>query len=283
MSSFEMLRFVAANPIPSILRHLAQDPSSTLNDASVLYGPNDTTLEIELLRRNLVMPPDGKLSIRGRTCVYCIEGIEGANIVELVDKLRNVDPTASRLSLVREGMTRAFLAKAVLDWWSGDVPSEATLSIRRPLRDVLARLEPLRRLMICSPWINLDRQRLRKLIDTNPRRRAEVAIEKAHEVSGFHPEVTVVTRPIKDQPDGENNETLGYFQRIGAVLCYESRLHSKLYIIESGSTVTQRYAFIGSENFTKVRYQELGIFVDNDNLIIEGLMRYFLNLATTSL
>ncbi len=249
MSSFEMLRFVAADPIPSILRHLAHDPSSTVADASALYGPNDSNLEIELSRRNLVMPPDGKLSIRGRTCVYCIEGIEGANIVELVDKLRNVDPTASRVSLVREGMTTRFI-------------------------DLLARLEPLRRLMICSPWINLDRQRLRKLI---------IAIEKAHQVSGFHPEVTVVTRPMKDQPDGENNETLGYFQRIGAVLCYESRLHSKLYIIESGSTVTQRYAFIGSENFTKVRYQELGIFVDNDNLIIEGLIRYFLNLATTSL
>ena len=73
--------------------------------------------------------------MQGKVCFQCVEGIEGAGVLELVDNLRNLDPAASRVSIVREGMTSKFV-------------------------EFLGRLDPIRRLMICSPWINLDTSRL---------------------------------------------------------------------------------------------------------------------------
>jgi hypothetical protein len=242
---FETLRFVATNPVPEVLQFLCRHNRSTLADALAFFGGHDAVLEEEFRRRNFVMPPEDVISARGQTCFCCIEGIEGASIVELADALRQLDPAASRVSLVREGMTTRFV-------------------------DFLSRLDPLRRLMICSPWVNLDKSRLRKLI---------ASIELSERVRGFRPEVTVLTRPIDQQPGGAENPTLGYLKRIDSVITYDPRLHSKLYIVEAGTDAPQRYAFVGSENFTTVRYQELGIMVNNDQQLIDDLIRYFLSAA----
>lgn len=245
---FDTLRFLAVEPIPETLQQLVRRSGSGLDDVLPQQSPGSGLVREEMIRRNLVTVPDGRVSTRGRACFYCIEGIEGVDLVQVVDNLRTLDPALSRVSLVREGMTTNFV-------------------------DYLHRADPIRRVMICSPWMNLDRSRLRRFIQ---------AIELSERMRGFRPEITVVTRPISDQPDEEQNQTLGYLNRIGAVITYQPRVHSKLYIVEAGEEIIQRFAFVGSENFTKVRYQELGIFVKNDNQLIDDLTRYFLSMAGLS-
>ena len=239
---FETLKFLADDPAAYVLEHLARNPGSVLSEALSSNGGSNASLEREFARRNLVAEPALDISTQGKVCFQCVEGIEGASVLELVDNLRDLDPAASRVSIVREGMTSKFV-------------------------EFLGRLDPIRRLMICSPWINLDTSRLRKFIK---------AIELSERIQGYRPEISVLTRPFAYQPAGEDNQTLGYLRRIGALINFEARLHSKLYIIEAGDETTVRYAFVGSENFTKVRFQELGIFVNNDNLLIDDLIRYFL-------
>jgi hypothetical protein len=242
---FDTLKFVAADPVPELLQHLTQNPVVTLAEALLRFGGRSSFLETELTQRNLVATPGGQISSRGRACYYCIEGIEGVDLTHVVDNLRDLDPALSRISLVREGMTTRFV-------------------------EHLHRVDPIRRVMICSPWVNLDRSRLRKFIQ---------AIEMAERLRGFRPEITVVTRPLSDQPQGDQNATLSYLRRIGSLIVFQARVHSKLYIVEGGEDRVQRFAFVGSENFTKVRFQELGILVNNDNQLIDDLTQYFLSLA----
>src|SRR2546428_3330661 len=196
-TEFETLRFISGFPVTELLQHLVDHSEVPVTEALLRYAAADPLLADELSRRNLVGMPDGTISTRGRLCWYCIEAIEGGNVVEVVDKLRHLDPAVSRISIVREGMTSRFV-------------------------DLLSRLDPIRRLMICSPWVNLDRSRLQKVI---------TVIETSRKRRGFRPEITVVTRPMNDQPDGEHNETLGYLKRIGALIYFEERLHSKLYVV----------------------------------------------------
>jgi hypothetical protein len=195
---------------------------------------------------NLVVPPDMAVSPHGRVCDCCIDAIEGDTLVDVIDRLREVDPATTRITVVREGMTNAFL-------------------------DLVSRLPTLRRVLICSPWVNLGMERLRSFA---------YGVEKTKRTTGFLPEVSVVTRPAAEQPQGPQNATLNYLDRINAVVFYRPNLHSKLYVVETGTNPPQRYAFVGSENFTKVRYQELGIRVQNDNLLIDELVRHFLKLAS---
>jgi hypothetical protein len=195
-------------------------------------------------RLNLVTTPDMQVTTRGRACSCGVSVIEGSSIVDVIDRLRQLDPSSNRITLVREGMTSEFI-------------------------QLLQRLDTIRRVMICSPWTSLNRDRLQSLA---------TGIERSKRRSGFSPEVSVVTRPVEEQPDGRNNETLAYLQRIG-IVTFTPQLHSKLYIVESGTMPAQRHAFVGSENFTKVRYQEVGIRVSNDNQVIDDLIHYFLSLA----
>jgi hypothetical protein len=136
---------------------------------------------------------------------------------------------------------------------------------------MVLRLVPIRRLMISSPWISLDRDRHRQLVH---------GIESSRRDRGYYPEITVVTRPPSEQPGRAETETLAYLRRANAVIRFHGALHSKLYIIESSAAQPQRVAFVGSENFTKVRYQEVGVRISNDNQLIEELVRYFVDLAT---
>jgi hypothetical protein len=85
--------------------------------------------------------------------------------------------------------------------------------------------------------------------------------------------LTVVTRPLADQP---RPRTLEYIQRIGGVTHYLPALHSKLYLVEAGDEVISRVAFVGSENFTTVRHQEIGLRITDDNQLIDELIRHFL-------
>lgn len=241
---YECLRFIASERVPHVLHELNTVADASLLDslAKQVEAHRVPYLEEQFRRYNLVAEPELVVSGRGRACHCGVNLIEGSSIVDAIDRLHEIDPLAKRITLVREGMTDAFL-------------------------NLVRRLDSIRRIWICSPWVSLSKDRLRDLT---------IGIERTKRDTGFVPEVTVVTRPVQDQPLGEKNETLAYFGRVNAVVKYKPNLHSKLYIVETASTPPQRQAFVGSENFTKPRYQEVGIRVNNDNQLIDDLVRYFL-------
>lgn len=245
--SYATLRFLAADCAPDVLRDMCGSADHTLPAAlEARAEPSRVPYLTEtFLSFNLVSSPTMQVTTRGRACDCGIGLIEGASILEAIDRLREIDPTTNRITLVREGMTSGFI-------------------------DLVRRLSAIRRVMICSPWVNLNRDRLHALA---------TGIERSKREQGYPPEVTVVTRPADEQPDGAANQTLAYFGRIGAVVNYKPQLHSKLYIVECATTPAQRHAFVGSENFTKVRYQEVGIRINNDNQVVDDLVRYFLSLT----
>jgi len=244
---YECLRFIASECVPHVLHELNAARDMSLRQSLAKQAASDRVpyLEQQFLRHNLVADPDMLLSGRGKACHCGVNIIEGGSIVDSIDMLQEIDPSAKRITLVREGMTDGFL-------------------------NLVRKLDAIRRIWICSPWVSLSTERLRSLA---------IGIERAKRDTGFLPEVSVVTRPVADQPLADKNETLAYFGRINAVVKYNPNLHSKLYILETGSTPAQRQAFVGSENFTKARYQEVGIRVNNDNQLVDDLVRYFLALT----
>lgn len=239
---FDSIRFIAGHPATEWLAAAVAEPHRDLADIAHARGETDGRLLEEFHRRNLSQAPGGPVSARGRVSFVCIEGLEGASALDLIDRLRLIDPSTARIAVVREGMTSEFLR-------------------------LLGRLQDIRRLMICSPWIHLDEQRHRRFI---------AAIESSRRSRGYLPELTVVTRPLADQP---GPRTIDYIQRVGGVTHFLRNLHSKLYIIEAGDTTISRTAFVGSENFTTVRYQEIGLRITDDNQIIDALIRHFLAYA----
>lgn len=241
-TQFDNLRFVAESPATEWLAALAAEPRRQLTDIARERGEESPHLLAEFFRRNLSAVLGGEISARGHVCFVCIEGIEGASALELIDRLRDLDPSTSRITVVREGMTTEFV-------------------------NLIGRMSDIRRLMICSPWVNLDPHRHRKLV---------TAIEMSQRIRGFRPEITVVTRPWAEQPNGEENKTLNYISRANGVIHFVPHLHSKLYIVEAGQETIARVAFVGSENFTRVRYEEIGLRVVNDNQLIDELVRHFL-------
>jgi hypothetical protein len=245
-TSYDTLRFVGTECVPDVLRDLCQNNDLALGAAlnARAESARIAYLTERFLALNLVGQPELQISSRGRTCDCGIGLIEGESIVEVIDRLRSIDPLSNRITLVREGMTSQFI-------------------------QLLHRLDPLKRIMICSPWISLGRDRRHDLM---------AAVERSQRQQGFYPELTVVTRALDDQPNKENNETLAYLRRIGALIKHVPNLHSKLYIVESGAVPPQRHAFVGSENFTKVRFQEVGIRINNDHQVVDDLVHYVLTL-----
>lgn len=243
-SEYECLRFIASERVPQVLHELNTGADASLRDALAKQAEAHRVpyLDEQFRRYNLVSEPDLVVSGRGKACHCGVNIIEGSSIVDAIDRLYEIDPLAKRITLVREGMTDAFL-------------------------HLVRKLDTIRRIWICSPWVSLSKDRLRDFV---------IGIERAKRDTGFVPEITVVTRPVQDQPLGDKNETLAYLGRVNAVIKYKPNLHSKLYIVETAGTPPQRQAFVGSENFTKPRYQEVGIRVNNDNLLIDDLVRYFL-------
>jgi hypothetical protein len=232
--------------VPQVLHELSVKQRSLHESLKKQTTPDRVTyLQEQFLKHNLVAEPDMVVSGRGRTCHCGVGVIEGESIVDAIDRLQEIDPSAKRITVVREGMTDAFLT-------------------------LVRRLDAIRRIWICSPWVSLTTERLRNLA---------IGVERARRDTGFVPEISVVTRPVAEQPLADKNETLAYFSRVNAVIRYKRNLHSKLYIVETASSPAQRQAFVGSENFTKPRFQEVGIRVNNDNQLIDDLVRYFLALT----
>jgi len=129
------------------------------------------------------------------------------------------------------------------------------------------------RVLICSPWIRLEKNHLTRL---------EGAISQASQLYG-NLQIRVLTLP----PDGYRNwpasrATFHSLIQCGAQIGtlfdranHGYRLHTKLYLVEPGPLGGAHYAIVGSENLTGRSNVELAIKIENDTVMMRNLNLYF--------
>lgn len=238
--------------VPGTFESLLElDRRSTTSDRLELLslmegqGVSDADTVVErLIAAQLLQRLGGRfaLSTFGTRTLILLQALNGDDLELAYRRLRGLDSGLSRYELVREGMTKGFLT------------------------DVHARPDFLR-LYLCSPWIRLDKSAQDLLTHS---------IQLA-ERNGQRPELLVITRPARD---GATPEGVAPLQALGATIFLHRRLHTKLYIREPGIRGGYSLAVIGSQNMTLSNYLELGIRINSDGLMIDRLIRYFLDVTT---
>ncbi len=125
------------------------------------------------------------------------------------------------------------------------------------------------RTYICSPWINLLKKDLGRLM---------VALDKAARSLARDPEILILVQTPKIP---EVKHCLEVLKSMGARVVEKPRLHSKLYMREPGPPGGLSLAILGSENLTRPKWIELGIEIRNDSHILSRLRRYFFDLHSS--
>lgn len=184
------------------------------------------------------------LTTWGIRTLLLLEAINGGDLKDIYRRLARFDSTLRAYELVRVGMTDLFLRNI------NDRPG-------------------FRRLYLCSPWISFDRKQADLLLH---------AILHVERTRGSRPELLVITRP-GDDDESTVPASLLPFQKIGATIFLNKRLHTKLYIREPDSSGGYSMAIIGSQNLTRSRYLELGIRINSDGQMIDQLIAYFWELT----
>lgn len=212
-------------------------------------GAADTSTAIDaLLSHSLVhrSPRGYGISHIGRRTAILLDAVNGGDLRDAWRRLGQLDSALRHYELVRDNLADDFFETLVT----------------RP---------SFGRLYICSPWINLD-QRRRSIVAS--------AVLRAEE-GGREPEILVVTRPEQGStataPAGA-----APLQQLGASVYLHRRLHTKLYIREPDERGGYLMAILGSQNLTQSRYLELGIKIHSDTVIIQNLIKYFLDLTNES-
>lgn len=134
----------------------------------------------------------------------------------------------------------------------------------------LCRTRSFDALYLCSPWLTVSsRQRdvlLRSLATQAARR-------------GRPPRVAVLTRPTVGTQLAPSGADL--FRAVSGAIFVNSRLHTKLYICQSDSSLGS-FAIVGSQNLSRSNYLELGVSFEGGPSIIGYLVSYFRELCSTS-
>lgn len=204
----------------------------------------DQLFDLRLLQQ---IGPRFGISHYGHRISLLVEALNGAEIEDVFRRLRRLHGAGELYELVRQGMTSRFIKTLI------DRPSFG-------------------RLYFCSPWINPSDREAATL------RYSVLQMQKSH---GKPPEILVITRPSKDQPEGAR-KGLKVFSEIGAKIYFLNRMHSKLYIREPDENGGYLMAIVGSENFTRSNYLELGIQINGDGRLISQLIGHFLDLISYS-
>src|SRR5713226_3965928 len=112
MPEYECLRFIASECVPFVLNDLNVGADAPLRDLLSRYADPDRLeyLEEQFRRLNLVSEPDLMVSSRGKACHCAVNIIEGGSIVDSIDRLHEIDPSAKRITVVSSGMTDVFLS-----------------------------------------------------------------------------------------------------------------------------------------------------------------------------
>lgn len=210
-------------------------------------GVDDAGLLSELVASGIVVERSQAYSLSklGIRTTLLLEALNEGNVREVFDRLSQYDGSLRMYQLVREGMTREFIANLV----------------RRP---------GFQRLYLCSPWISFraeDQRALMTVIHREERR-------------GFQPEVLVITRPAQGT-SRTPPASVAPLVDLGATVYLHPRLHTKLYIREPGLSGGDTMAIVGSQNLTRSTYLELGIRINSDTRVVGQLIAYFFDVSTS--
>lgn len=205
------------------------------------HGMDDPVAGSQILReRGLVreIGTDVFLTALGSRVLLLLEVVNGRNLADVLPLLRAATPSMG-YEIVREGMTTRFVAEL------GERPDFG-------------------RLYVCSPWISFEPFVLRTLAD---------AMARAEDRNGSRVQLLVITRP--SLPGEEDVSGARQLEMLGAEVVFKRHLHSKLYIREPSPRGGVLGAVFGSQNLTRSKYLELGIYIRNDSEIIRQLISYF--------
>lgn len=214
--------------------------------ASALQGieVEDTIHELSTAGLVRVVGENVNLTTLGVRTVTLLEALNGGDLWSAYKRLARIDQGLRRYELVRQGMTKVFLRSLI------DRPG-------------------LGKLYICSPWISLDENDEKMLVEGVSY--AKAAVES---------EILVITRPAAE--GAELPPSARTFLELGGTVFLHPRLHTKLYIREPGIGGGFTMAIIGSQNLTSSKYLELGIRINGDTELIGQLIRYFIDLTSIS-
>lgn len=229
------------------LQSVEKDNISGLLSSSGIKTP-DLMLD-HLSQISVIFEADRKvyLSPKGHEMWWLLQALNGGDLKDAFQHLRQLNPDLFPYEIVTEGMTSQFIHD-------------------------LASNPKFRRVLICSPWVSLKRKALQKF---------SYAIYKAQEISPINKvDIILIARPIK-QNDPRYESYIDLFnslKKIGVEIILHGKLHSKLYIRDPGTFGGISQAIFGSENLTGKRNIELGIRITNDTEIINKLIAYYFNL-----
>lgn len=212
-------------------------------------GMSDGALSDLALSGLLAESPDGfYVSSLGKKTTLLLRAVNGKEeLLEIFRKLAYLYPQLKPYELLTSNITDFFI-------------------------DSLSYRTDFIRIYICSPWIKLEEEQLRKI---------KHAIFKA--TSRYQSiQIFVITLPTNRYRDKKAIETLKELKQLGAEIMTHEKLHAKLYISEPGPYGGIHYAIFGSENLTGRKNIELGIKIENDNEILWRLTEFFRNIQEES-
>ena len=212
-------------------------------------GVDDPDLLIDSLSDLGCISKVGKsfnLTVYGKKNLLLMDAIGGEDLRDIFRKLWYLYPHLRSYELVTEGMTQKFVS---------------TLYSRPEFR----------RIYLCSPWIDMDKDTRKTFLQ---------AKRKAEKYQGVSAEIFVMTRPIDEKRPWafRLSKNLKWLYSLGAEIVTHKNLHSKLYVVEPGMKGGLLMAIFGSENLTRGQNIELGIKITNDNILVNALIKYFVNL-----
>ena len=249
---FDILSLPAAIPTLEYLRKSSETAyrREQLEDIIQECQGNDSSHVLDqFLNSGLIQPYGDRLgiSILGRKTSLLAEAINGGDVRDIFRRLQQLRGFEDTYQIVQGRMTNFFFRSLT----------------QRPGCGAL---------YICSPWINPTERELRWL---------KYAMLEQERRTGSKFDVFVITRPPETWPPGLAGG-LEPFENVGAVIYFNSQLHSKLYVREPDQTGRYSLAMVGSQNLTKSNNLELGIRINGDRRLIDQLIAYFMNLASSS-
>ena len=238
INTLRLLSAMNSTALPRVQLQTALDDEGIPESEKIL----DACIDAHLLQ---FYGPELGLSRTGLRVLSLVDALEGADIDDVYRQLRRIDGRSDMYELVREGMTSRFM----------------NTLIDRPA---------VRRLYLCSPWVNPSKRDLGILRYT---------LLQAHRGSELTPELLVMTRP-RDHVPRECVPGIDALAALGATIYFHPRLHSKLYIREPGPSGGILLAIVGSQNLTRANNLELGIQINGDTHVISQLIQFFWHLTS---
>lgn len=227
--------------------------SSSVYDAMSSAGVEDPDGLYNDLIQNGIVTQYGRyysLSTLGTKTLLLLQAINGEDIELVYRRLAGIYPELRHYELVREGMTLKFIH---------DLYAQPNFG----------------RIYFCSPLINLEKKTLGRL--------AQALHWAEYRFGKRDVEFLVVHGAFKEDEEEDRpfKETLNSLKSLGAdirIFPKYPKLHVKLYVREPPSSGGLLRAVVGSQNLTRSRNIELGIWITNDSEIINKLIGEFLDI-----